>query len=145
MTREEYMKALKNNIQSLTVDEQNEALQYYEDYFDEANDDQKVMNELGTPEEVASTIIEKFANALVETDKDAKKDNDDNSGACLPADAALGGRAADTDAGGLPQDGSREQQDPDTGPHPGRDGRLRQEGCTCQLFPEPVGDGYLSI
>ena len=79
MTREEYMKALKNNIQSLTVDEQNEALQYYEDYFDEANDDQKVMNELGTPEEVASTIIEKFANALVETDKDAKKDNDDNS------------------------------------------------------------------
>ena len=56
MTREEYMSALKNNIQSLTVDEQNEALQYYEDYFDEANDDQKVMNELGTPEEVAEIV-----------------------------------------------------------------------------------------
>ena len=77
MTREEYISALKNNIQSLTVDEQNEALQYYEDYFDEANDDQKVMNELGTPEEVASTIIEKFANALVETDKKAEKNDNE--------------------------------------------------------------------
>ena len=40
MTREEYLTALKNNIQSLTLDEQNEALQYYSDYFDDANDDE---------------------------------------------------------------------------------------------------------
>lgn len=69
MTREEYLLQLKNNIQSLTVDEQNEALQYYIDYFEEAADDEKVMKELGTPEEVAASIIEKFANALVETEK----------------------------------------------------------------------------
>ena len=77
MTREEYMNALKSNIQSLTVDEQEEALQYYADYFDEANDDEKVMKELGTPEEVAASIIEKFANALVETDKNKKSDDED--------------------------------------------------------------------
>ena len=77
MTREEYMKALKSNIQSLTVDEQEEALQYYADYFDEANDDEKVMKELGSPEEVAASIIEKFANALVETDKNKKSDDED--------------------------------------------------------------------
>ena len=75
MTREEYMTALKNNIQSLTVDEQNEALQYYSDYFDDAGDDAKVMEELGTPEEVAKVIRERFSNTLV---KDSKaKDSDD--------------------------------------------------------------------
>ena len=65
MTRDEYMTALKNNIQSLTVDEQNEALQYYSDYFDDADDDAKVMEELGTPEEVAKVIRERFSNTLV--------------------------------------------------------------------------------
>ena len=56
MTRKQYMTALKNNIQSLTLDEQKEALQYYEDYFEEAGDDKKVMEELGSPEEVAEVV-----------------------------------------------------------------------------------------
>ena len=45
-----------------------EALQYYSDYFEEANDDQKVINELGSPEELAKIIIEKFANVPVKTE-----------------------------------------------------------------------------
>ena len=65
MTREEYLTALKNNIQSLTVDEQNEALQYYSDYFDDADDDAKVMEELGSPKEVAKVIRERFSKTLV--------------------------------------------------------------------------------
>ena len=69
MTRDEYLTALKNNIQSLTIDEQNEALQYYSDYFDDANDDEKVMEELGTPEEVAALIREKCSNSLVKNEK----------------------------------------------------------------------------
>ncbi len=76
MTREEYMTALKNNIQSLTVDEQNEALQYYSDYFDDADDDAKVMEELGSPEEVAKIIRERFSNTLV-----GKENSQDNSDA----------------------------------------------------------------
>ena len=69
MTREEYLNELKSSIMSLTSDEQAEAIQYYSDYFDEADDDEKVMRELGTPEELAKTIIEKFANALVDRKK----------------------------------------------------------------------------
>ena len=85
MTREEYLNELKSSIMSLSSDEQAEAIQYYSDYFDEADDDEKVMRELGTPEELAKTIIEKFANALVDT-KDEKSGNegsansDDSSG-----------------------------------------------------------------
>ena len=75
MTRDEYMTALKNNIQSLTVDEQNEALQYYSDYFDDAGDDAKVMEELGTPEEVAKVIRERFSNTLVK-DSNAKENDE---------------------------------------------------------------------
>ena len=77
MTRDEYLKELKSSIMSLTSDEQAEAIEYYTDYFEEADDDEKVMRELGTPEELAKTIIEKFANALVDT---KKSDSGDNSG-----------------------------------------------------------------
>ena len=80
MTREEYLTALKNNIQSLTIDEQNEALQYYSDYFDDANDDEKVMEELGTPEEVAALIREKCSNSLVKNEKAGEDDSDKNQG-----------------------------------------------------------------
>lgn len=77
MTREEYLNELKSSIMSLTTDEQAEAIQYYSDYFDEADDDEKVMRELGTPEELAKTIIEKFANALVDTNKADDDASDD--------------------------------------------------------------------
>ena len=77
MTREEYLNELKSSIMSLTNDEQEEAIQYYSDYFDEADDDEKVMRELGSPEELAKTIIEKFANALVDT-KNSSGDGDED-------------------------------------------------------------------
>lgn len=76
MTREEYLNELKSSIMSLSSDEQAEAIQYYSDYFDEADDDEKVMRELGTPEELAKTIIEKFANALVDTKKAGEGDSE---------------------------------------------------------------------
>ena len=76
MTREEYLNELKSSIMSLSSDEQAEAIQYYSDYFDEADDDEKVMRELGSPEELAKTIIEKFANALVDTKKAGEGDSE---------------------------------------------------------------------
>lgn len=76
MTREEYLNELKSSIMSLTTDEQAEAIEYYTDYFEEADDDEKVMRELGTPEELAKTIIEKFANALVDTKKAGEGDSE---------------------------------------------------------------------
>ena len=80
MTRDEYMTALKNNIQSLTIDEQNEALQYYSDYFDDAGDDEKAMKELGTPEEVAAVIREKFSNTLVKNQTNNQNEENESSG-----------------------------------------------------------------
>lgn len=83
MTREEYLNQLKNCLNSLTCDELNEALQYYSDYFEESNDDQKVIAELGTPEELAKTISEKFANVPVMTenaqDSEEKKSDENYS------------------------------------------------------------------
>ena len=58
MTREEYLAELKLKLSSLSQDELNEAMQYYSDYFDEANDDEKVMAELGSPEELSKVIAE---------------------------------------------------------------------------------------
>lgn len=80
MTREEYLTALKNATMALTSDEQAEALQYYSDYFEEANDDEKIINELGSPEELGKSIVDKFANAVVsnsdKSDKNNKSEND---------------------------------------------------------------------
>ena len=61
MKREEYLKELKNCIQALPIEEQNEALDYYFNYFEDANDDEKVISELGSPEELAEEIKAKFA------------------------------------------------------------------------------------
>lgn len=81
MTKEEYISELKVNILSLTEDEQKEALQYYSDYFDEANDVEKVIKELGSPSELAKTIIERFANVPVEVEKESKNEStEDTSG-----------------------------------------------------------------
>jgi hypothetical protein len=77
MTREEYLAELKLKLSSLSQDELNEAMQYYSDYFDEANDDEKVMAELGSPEELSKVIVEKFANVLVK--KEDAKSKEENS------------------------------------------------------------------
>ena len=61
MNREEYLKELKSCIQALPVEEQNEALDYYYNYFEDANDDEKVISELGTPSKLAEEIKAKFA------------------------------------------------------------------------------------
>ena len=51
MTKGEYLKKLKDLIQALPAEEQEEALSYYSDYFDDAESDDKVIEELGSPEE----------------------------------------------------------------------------------------------
>ena len=58
MNREEFMAKLKALLGDIPADEREEALQYYEDYFDDAGaeNEQQVIEELGTPQKVASTI-----------------------------------------------------------------------------------------
>ncbi len=78
MTKDEYLKLLRKEINALTIDEQNQAIEYYSDYFDEAQDDAKVIEELGTPEELAKTIVQKFANTLVNTNDQTQKTGENN-------------------------------------------------------------------
>ena len=61
MTKKAYLKKLENLIQALPEEERKEALDYYSSYFDDADDDEKVFQELGKPEELAKAIIEKFS------------------------------------------------------------------------------------
>lgn len=59
MTRNEFLAELKKNLQSLAEAEQEEALRYYEEYFDDAGpeNEERVIEELGSPAELARNII----------------------------------------------------------------------------------------
>lgn len=58
MDRKTFMRELEYLLQDITDEERQEALDFYENYFDEAgvNNEQKVISELGTPEKVAAII-----------------------------------------------------------------------------------------
>lgn len=71
MNREEYMKRLEEALTDITPSEKEEALQYYNDYFDDAGveNEEEVMNSLGTPENLAETIKKEQAGAQEEFDE----------------------------------------------------------------------------
>jgi len=75
MKKEEYLEQLKKNLNALDIEEMQEAVSYYSNYFDEAQDDEKVCEELGSPENLANTIVEKFANAVAKTEHSTKESN----------------------------------------------------------------------
>lgn len=58
MNRSEFMAELRKLLVSIPEDDREEALQYYEDYFEDAGseNEEHVIKELGSPEKVASII-----------------------------------------------------------------------------------------
>ena len=61
MTKHEYLAQLEAALTALPLDERNEALRYYGDYFDESGmAESEVIARLGTPREVADTILRDF-------------------------------------------------------------------------------------
>lgn len=58
MTRLEFMKELENLLYDIPSDEREEAIQYYNGYFEDAgeNHEDEIIQELGSPERVASII-----------------------------------------------------------------------------------------
>lgn len=58
MTKQEFLQRLSRLLADVTVEEREEALRYYEEYFDEAGPEQEqaVLAELGSPEKVAAII-----------------------------------------------------------------------------------------
>ena len=80
MTRSEYLKELKLELRILPAEEQEEALEYYRGFFEDADDDSKVMKDLGSPKELASTIIEKFASVPEVKRRNSNKDSEGTYG-----------------------------------------------------------------
>ncbi len=58
MNRQEYMSQLAYLLQDMPESEKNDVLQYYEDYFEEAGEEQEesVIHTLGSPERLAAMI-----------------------------------------------------------------------------------------
>ena len=58
MSRTEYMRELDALLQGISKEEREEAMQYYNDYFDDAGseNEEKVIKELGSPAKLADTI-----------------------------------------------------------------------------------------
>ena len=57
MSPEEYLAQLKKELSNLTLEEQQEALEFYEEYLADAEDPIAAINSLGTPKEVARSIM----------------------------------------------------------------------------------------
>jgi len=72
-----YLKKLRGKLRRLPAHELDAALAYYEEYFEEAgeNNEQQVISELGSPSHVASQILADFALKDLEnaSEKTAKK------------------------------------------------------------------------
>ena len=58
MNRTEYMRELDALLHGISKEEREEAMQYYNDYFDDAGseNEEKVIEELGSPAKLAETI-----------------------------------------------------------------------------------------
>ncbi len=63
MNRAEFMKKLRSELHKLPEDERNAALEFYEEYFDEAGveNEQQVIESLGNPKKVAAQIKSEYA------------------------------------------------------------------------------------
>lgn len=73
MNKQDFMRELNDKLHKLPEEEKNNALKYYEEYFEEAGDDKElnILEELGSPANIASQIIADFA--IKETESDEKK------------------------------------------------------------------------
>jgi len=60
MNKEMFMNKLKDRIRRLPQEEYNDAIAYYEEFFDECDNEAEVIGKLGTPEQVAAQILADF-------------------------------------------------------------------------------------
>ena len=77
MNKDEYLKALEHNLQSLTENDRQEALIYYKNYFEDAGEEnfQQIITQLGSPEQLAKSILHNYPGVLQVTQKKDDKNN----------------------------------------------------------------------
>ena len=73
MTRTEFMAALRSRLSHLPAEEQDAALRYYEEYFDEADSEEEAARQLGSPEDIAARILGEGAQAQAEQPQTAQQ------------------------------------------------------------------------
>lgn len=76
MDKETYINKLNEKLSSLTEEEKKEAVEYYSDYLEEAENVEQAMKELGSPEELAQSIKEKIAGVPVKVDSSKTENNE---------------------------------------------------------------------
>lgn len=76
--KEEYLRALKNELKALPAEEQDSTMEYYTDYFNEAGEEnfQEVVEQLGSPEKLGAYIRTKFT-CVPATQKKKEDKNED--------------------------------------------------------------------
>lgn len=77
MNKNEFLKELKRKLKSLPKSERDDAIRYYEEYFDDAQieDDTDVLYELSKPSEIASQILAEHAVKGVNSKNKSIKNN----------------------------------------------------------------------
>ena len=75
MNRTEYMRQLESLLQNISATEREEALQYYNEYFNDAGPEgeQKLIEELGSPKEAAADLISNLLDKKLQEDKEVSK------------------------------------------------------------------------
>ena len=59
MSKEEYLKQLQKYLKKLSLQDYEDAMEYFTEYFEETDEEgaKELMNELGTPKEAARDLI----------------------------------------------------------------------------------------
>lgn len=75
MTRTEYMEQLEKYLKKLPHKEYFEAINFFNEYFDEAGPEREadIIEELGSPKEAASELINNILNKQIQEDKERKE------------------------------------------------------------------------
>ena len=75
MTREEYMTQLKKHLRKLPSQDYEDAVEYFNEYFSEtdAEGEQKLMTELGSPKKAAADLISNLLDKKVREESETKK------------------------------------------------------------------------
>ncbi len=75
MTREEYMTQLKKHLRKLPSQDYEDAVEYFNEYFSEtdAEGEQKLMTELGSPKKAAADLISNLLDKKIREESETKK------------------------------------------------------------------------
>ena len=81
MPQNEFINKLRDSLKMLPQEDIDSAVSYYEEYFDEAGEEniQSVLDELGSPSAVASKVIGEYSLKEIESEKSEDKKPNDSS------------------------------------------------------------------